>query len=356
MTRPNLFHFATSELSQDAFLCWLLEWANPKYCNVDPGLHQCGANLIRLIFELHAKRPPDNIATVEVLKQQSRIDVLCIVNGEYAIIIEDKTTTSEHGDQLTRYAEAVKSDGFVASHILPVFFKTHEQSGFSNVEEAGYKVLSRGQLLALFRSCGSANDILADYRAELEALDASFENFVRIPVADWNWQSWQGFYQRLQRELGIKSSCWGYVPNPNGGFLGFWWHWFHDTKAECDVYLQLEHGCPIGKLCVKIGDVAESVRSSARSRWHGLVLEEARQSGLSFTKPGRFGNGTCMTVAVLSDDFRKCNDLGILDLEATVLHLRKAEAMLASLFAALPSSVGANNDQGSPPVIAQALA
>lgn len=356
MTRPNLFHFATSELSQDAFLCWLLEWANPEFRKVDPGLHECASSLIRLMFALHARRTPENITAVDILKQRSQIDVLCIVNGEYAIIIEDKTSTSEHGDQLARYIEAVKSDGFDAAHVLPVLFKSHEQSGFADVEDAGFKVLSRGQLLKLLCSCGSANDILADYRARLEDLDASFEGFASVPVADWSWESWQGFYQRLQRELGVKSSCWGYVPNPSGGFLGFWWHWFRDAEAGCDVYLQLEHGSPIGKLCVKIGDVEESVRFSARAKWHGLVLEKARGAELSFTKPGRFGNGTCMTVAVLSEDFRKCNTLGILDLEATVLHLRKAEAMLASLFAAPPASVGANNDQGGPPAIAQSLA
>ena len=26
--RPNLFSHGTSELSQDAFICWLAEWAN----------------------------------------------------------------------------------------------------------------------------------------------------------------------------------------------------------------------------------------------------------------------------------------------------------------------------------------
>ncbi|MFD2933106.1 hypothetical protein [Spirosoma flavum] len=29
-TRPNLFTYATSELSQDAFICWLAAWVNSK--------------------------------------------------------------------------------------------------------------------------------------------------------------------------------------------------------------------------------------------------------------------------------------------------------------------------------------
>ena len=32
-SKPNLFKYAVSELTQDAFLCWLLEWADEKYKN-----------------------------------------------------------------------------------------------------------------------------------------------------------------------------------------------------------------------------------------------------------------------------------------------------------------------------------
>lgn len=28
---PNIFKYAGSELSQDAFTAWLLEWSNPEY-------------------------------------------------------------------------------------------------------------------------------------------------------------------------------------------------------------------------------------------------------------------------------------------------------------------------------------
>jgi hypothetical protein len=28
--KPNIFKYATSELSQDAFICWLLAWAKDE--------------------------------------------------------------------------------------------------------------------------------------------------------------------------------------------------------------------------------------------------------------------------------------------------------------------------------------
>ena len=39
MSRPNLFKFATSELSQDAFICWLLSSASPENKEEDAKLH-----------------------------------------------------------------------------------------------------------------------------------------------------------------------------------------------------------------------------------------------------------------------------------------------------------------------------
>lgn len=54
--RPNLFSHGTSELSQDAFICWLTEWANPIYQEADECLHEAGIDFIRRIYDLH-KRP-----------------------------------------------------------------------------------------------------------------------------------------------------------------------------------------------------------------------------------------------------------------------------------------------------------
>jgi hypothetical protein len=51
--QPNIFSFATSELSQDAFLCWFLSWANKKYVRTDKGLHQCALAFIDEIFDKH---------------------------------------------------------------------------------------------------------------------------------------------------------------------------------------------------------------------------------------------------------------------------------------------------------------
>ncbi|NLY79687.1 MAG: hypothetical protein GX072_07305, partial [Lysinibacillus sp.] len=53
LNRPNLFQFATSELSQDAFLCWLMSWAQKDFQSIDETMQKIAVNFISEIFNLH---------------------------------------------------------------------------------------------------------------------------------------------------------------------------------------------------------------------------------------------------------------------------------------------------------------
>lgn len=68
MDKPNIFKFATKELSQDAFIFWLLDHANPKYKNVDQSLKNCSLNLISEFFKLENKEMPEKFEEFELLK------------------------------------------------------------------------------------------------------------------------------------------------------------------------------------------------------------------------------------------------------------------------------------------------
>lgn len=46
MKGPNIFSYATSELSQDAMIAWLAAWADPGFAKIDYALHSCGINLL----------------------------------------------------------------------------------------------------------------------------------------------------------------------------------------------------------------------------------------------------------------------------------------------------------------------
>ena len=86
--RPNLFDYATSELSQDAFLLWLMGWGKSCYKDEDNALHAIAQRFIRRLLN---KPNEFEISDIQLFKQQKKIDVLAIINNQYALIIEDKT-------------------------------------------------------------------------------------------------------------------------------------------------------------------------------------------------------------------------------------------------------------------------
>ena len=106
----NLFDFATSELSQDAFLCWSLNWLGVKEDTEDP-YYKYGKAMLDLFLGEYKK---DTYKEVKVLKQFNKIDVLVLFkdnnDNQYALIIEDKTNTSEHNEQIKKYNEQLNDE------------------------------------------------------------------------------------------------------------------------------------------------------------------------------------------------------------------------------------------------------
>lgn len=51
MKGPNIFSYATSELSQDAMIAWLAAWADPGFAKIDYALHSCGINLLEAFYK-----------------------------------------------------------------------------------------------------------------------------------------------------------------------------------------------------------------------------------------------------------------------------------------------------------------
>lgn len=58
MDKPNIFKYATKELSQDAYF-WLLDHTIPKYENVNQALKNCALSLISEFFKLENKKIPE---------------------------------------------------------------------------------------------------------------------------------------------------------------------------------------------------------------------------------------------------------------------------------------------------------
>ena len=101
--KHNLFAFATSELSQDAFFCWALDCLN---LDEDSPLYGLG----RSFWSLLSGRKNDDLPKIKgvvISRQFKHMDVLALVvysnRTVDALVIEDKVYTSEHDDQIQKY-------------------------------------------------------------------------------------------------------------------------------------------------------------------------------------------------------------------------------------------------------------
>ena len=98
----NIFSFATNELSQDAFICWCLNWINMPVRDDNASGRQFGSQFLSRL--LNGAYDVSKVNRVYIFRQLLNIDVLVLVPElQAALIIEDKTSSQEHGNQINRY-------------------------------------------------------------------------------------------------------------------------------------------------------------------------------------------------------------------------------------------------------------
>lgn len=318
--RPNIFDYATSELSQDAFLAWLIQWADKDYQAIDIPLNNCAVAFVQALLD---KDQDYSIGTVEAGRQWNNIDVWAIVNNKYFLIIEDKKGTKEHSDQLNKYSELAKKYYEKSDiEVKLVYFKMEEQGKYRAIKEAGFSLFQRNKMLSILSDYidnteqSKQNDILVDYYKNLDNLDKKIKSYLTIPLSEWHWYSWQGFYSVLQKHVG---GNWEYVANKSGGFLGFWWNWHHSKidGKEFEYYLQLEQN----KFVFKLYAYKENERREIRDFYRKHLYNKAKELNIAISQFGRLGR--YMGVAKLNDEYRLTNEDELLDFQATVENIKR---------------------------------
>ena len=162
--KNNLFTFATSELSQDAFICWCLNWINYPNEILYPMAKDIFSNLLKEEKNLENEE-------IEIRRQYKKIDVLVILkNSKKAYIIEDKTNTFEN-NQIIRYKEAIKNEIDI---IKTVYFKTGFWFSDDDSVLADIKI-NREDFLGILNKYRGKNQILDDYCEYFERVTESEE-------------------------------------------------------------------------------------------------------------------------------------------------------------------------------------
>lgn len=329
MINNNLFYYATSELSQDAFICYLASFAF-KDANKDPVLNECARNLFHLFVpEIDAEDVVlEKIERQFSLGKNGRIDVLLTVQSKgrnYKIIIEDKTFTGDYKGQLINYKVGIL-EKYPKYEVRGIFYKTGFQSNLSAAKEANYTIITREKILeflALYMKRIS-NQIIIDYYYYWKEFQEETVSFKNTPVQNWTWKQVYGFYDYLKNSDFTKNSAlwmnYNYVANPTGGFHGLW---FGPSTSDISIngiwfefYLQLETVTGEEKtdikiclkLCHKDDHKSEKVRT-ARNKIIYADNWEYRAKRFRFKKPKRVAAAKHMTIGIFDMEFTNTDEL-----------------------------------------------
>lgn len=290
MDQPNIFDYATSELSQDAFLCYMLAFGKEKYKKNFPNeyimahmfLEKCGID--------------KNEEIISIQRQVDNIDVL-VTTQNYILIIEDKTYTDEHDDQIIRYVRNMRSHSKKNTSdkkIKVCYFKTgnyvygYKSSDCSILPQNDCCSLKRRDMLDILKDKCSGNIIFENFYRRLNSVDERVKACDDSDITTWNCEKWFDYlYNTLQgHNFNI-----GWVPNASGGFYGCWFDWCDVPSGE--DYKQIEVSFTDGKtsqikLCYKFSSKSKETTINSKSLLKDLQSKVAK----GFKSANRMGKTT----------------------------------------------------------------
>lgn len=360
---PNLFTHARSELAQDAVIAYLIQWADPHYKAHNPYMNALGEYFLRQLLccssqatGVEGLADGETITAVTVKTQIRGIDILTIVNGRIALIIEDKINTHEHDEQIVRYRQVVSQILAIPAselRIHAVYLKTGNESPHlrPNLNLCG--VIYRNRLLEIFHQHPNSTDlIIQQFQQHLKLIEADTQSYQTQPPNSWSRRAIEGFYEsiclwledlyRNGELIHPPHPKWSYQANPQGGELVCAWWWIHLEASQLQAWLQLVDA---NLLQVRVANLHHSdVKAKVTPQQMYELLHRATQrttcpswqERLFVKKAGRFGGGDSAAVVTLSFDpahgtWLPTNPQGLLDWPETCRRLRIAMDFLQAL-------------------------
>lgn len=218
----NIFDYATKELSQDAFLMWLID--NCNCCNENV----CRASY-RLISKLiDRKLEIGDIEKVEKRRQWGKMDICFFIylknKKNIFLAIEDKTFSNTSDYQLKKYSDFIRKNVDENEFIIKkVFYKSspEDENDIKACENNEYKYLFINQIHGLF-NCKDTGitgvEYLDDYVKHIESLYGSFNNYpMDKPMIKWEKINFETYFRkkfiepyRKNRKFDISYEPWSY--------------------------------------------------------------------------------------------------------------------------------------------------
>ena len=302
---PSLFSYATKELSQDAFFCWLLEWSSEKYKNTD--LYSISKNFIKSIIG-----DDITINKIVIKRQYKFIDFYIIINDNVIISFEDKVKSKFHGDQLQKY-KVIMEKKYPNSKKIFVYIKTDliMEKERIEVEKNGYIIIDIIKLKAILLP-DSKNNIYQDFYVILHQKINSFLNFENIDRKNWKRNEWLGFFYKLSRKVNYYQ-FWDFYLGETFGFDLEWISGF----SEKDIHIILEIGKNTFFIKLYFNNT-KIERVKIVNKYKKLFFDIF--NGIDIQKNNRIGRTTKL---ISFKDFMKTDEENNLDFEKTVAYIEK---------------------------------
>ncbi|MDE0272304.1 MAG: PD-(D/E)XK nuclease family protein [Gammaproteobacteria bacterium] len=344
MTSLNLFDYATKELSQDAVICWLIAWAGAE-TNGDPvreELRLCGRTFVEALFSKwdgYKVELGDSVRT-EVLRQERNVDILARANGEHVLLIEDKTGTGAHNNQLERYLTMVVegNTGFGSvdlGNLYPIYCKTGNHSLWERqfAERRSYKIFDRSDFLSVLETYTGTNQILTEFRQYLREWQEETNSYRK-----WTKDSgkgtdratqrgWEGLYRNIEETYLSNSGddCWP-LTSQVGGYNGLSIE-LAETSRDSRFAIWVEKD----RISIRLyGSLTPGTYSKAGMdlhKWHWADAFESDDGPLR--KPSQMKSTKTKPMCVAEwRSWLEFGEDGRLDVEATVRNLAVAREIL----------------------------
>lgn len=313
------------------FFAWLISFADKKYQHEFSNLHQVAQSLLLAFIKKCLPNFKINIQTVAIQKQLKHIDIVVLINDNFRILIESKTNSKEHGNQLKRYGEYAISQNW---DFIGIYLKTGNEPNYSLKKipdktkglEMVFNIFNRQDILNIFRNYNHIdNSIFVDYFNYLQEIENKTNYYRELSIKNWHSCSWQGFYQYLEEKNMV--CWWDYVHNFNGGF------WAADfpeiTWQGYKVVLAIHERTLV--FGIFVADTNQ--RTKIRNDFANLLLSKAKEQNLNeITRPNRFGHGYFMKVAEVKQEHWLGQNDDIIQLNQVIVNLTKYQQFYTKTF------------------------
>ena len=265
MEQPNIFDYATSELSQDAFICYLLAFGMDKYKKAYPREFK-----IAHLFLEKCGIPADE-EILEIRKQYLDIDVLAVTSS-HLLIVEDKTDTKEHSNQIVKYVKTLKNSVLSSGRKIKVcylktldYVRSYKSSDENVLPQCDCCSLRRKDMLDLLKTNPENNLIFESFYSRLDSIEKRIKNCDDAEIRTWCKEKW---FDYLSSALSGHNFNIDWVNNARGGFYACYFDWINCGNGE--NYKQIEISFDDGvtsevKLCFKFASVNKEITLNSKS-------------------------------------------------------------------------------------------